>query len=438
MKRLINHISMFLFIGCLSINNRELVTAAEKLSEDVSEKDGSSSLSGELVVSELWDMGVFNGFIEKFMEKYPDVTVRTEALSDQDSYYGSDMESMLEIKTKIMTGECGDIVCTEVLDSRQCGEQGLFEDLYEWMEADPDFRREDYFSSMFKAFETDGRLYQFTLQAIPAYFKLNRKFLDDAGAEHTGDTISFWEMADLYDQVQAVEENPVYLTNLAWAAAMGTCDMLGGLEMGYFVENNAFHTSEYMEYLMRNHKMTSSLELRYASDPLKRAEGSELPHDDDLSVLVASLYPMSDYEKWNQLFQEGTEVTKAFRYEGLHGERPLISYLSLSISSFSKNKELAWEFLKFIMSEEDCGTSDYPTYIPMNKKKAMRVCADISTEVRERLFSDLEEGDTTYYANEEVIRSLAPIYHDYYIYNIIDEEECVRQLEERVYLYLHE
>ena len=108
-------------------------------------------LEGSLTISteHLYEGTGVQAMAELFMEQNPGVSITlNEGLTDQEmtDTSGSALENYAsELATSIMSGEGPDIVADlGLMSPRKYGESGLFLDLHELMEADPEFHREDY------------------------------------------------------------------------------------------------------------------------------------------------------------------------------------------------------------------------------------------------------------------------------------------------------
>ena len=169
-------------------------TGAEALGETEPEE-----LSGELTILSWVPYNNWQYVIAEFTKEHPGVTVTVD-MPEEDELLTA--EFVERYNTKIMTGEGFDIVESDLVNMERCVKQGLFADLYEWMDADNEFHQEDYFTSIFEAVEKDGKLPAFVYNVQPVYIHLNKKLLAEAGLEYTEDTISFKELYGLYEKVR--------------------------------------------------------------------------------------------------------------------------------------------------------------------------------------------------------------------------------------------
>ena len=172
----------------------------EASSESSEEMPGEEAeLKGELTILS-WSPNAeltWEETIKAFTKEHPGVTITVDCPKEQEMYFEN-------YATKIMSGEGYDIVQEADFASSQKGwdELGLFADLYEFMESDENFHKEDYFSSIYEPMETDGKLYSFLCYVSPVYIRMNRQLLEQAGVEYDKETINFDELYEIYEKVR--------------------------------------------------------------------------------------------------------------------------------------------------------------------------------------------------------------------------------------------
>ena len=398
--------------------------AAESSADTGTEVSGESKpeeLTSELTILSWVPFNNWQYVIEDFTKEHPGVTVTVDMPKKEELMTEEFME---RYTTRIMTGEGFDIVEAELVNIEKCAGQDVFADLYELMDADESFHREDYFSCIFEPVEIDGKLPAFVYNVKPAYIHLNKKLLEKAGLEYTKDTISFNELYELYEKVREAVGERIFLDGSAYG--------YGGMseyEDGYFIRSNLMDSEEYEEYLQRRHGLYNISEIR--SD---WHDGTMKIADDTICCLSDLRLPGSNANE----FFEGTEgMTGVIAYVSMHGERYPASIESLAISSFSPNKKLAWEFIKYAFSDKDTSHSNSSLFFP-NKGKMEKVCEGLAQENKEKLFKDIEKIDTLKFIDKNLDNNLKSIYDDYFVNNTITAEECCKELASRVYLYMNE
>ena len=388
---------------------------------EASEESEPEELSGELRIMTWLPSNNLQYVVEDFMQEHPGVTVTVETNQVEKAATASYME---KYTTRIMTGEGFDIVESSLVNMEKCAGQGLFVDLYELMEEDGNFSREDYFSCIFEVAEVDGKLPAFVYDVKPAYIHLNKKLLEGAGLEYTKDTISFTELYELYEKVRENAGERILLTDLGYGY-----EGMSDYENGYFIRNNLMDSEEYEEYLKMRH------ELYYLPEKRPDWHDGTMKIGDDVLCCLSDLRLPGDHA--GEMFEGTEDMTGVILYESMHGEHYPMAAATLSISSFSENKELAWEFIKYAFSDKETSLNHTSLFSP-NRKKMEKVSEELTPENRERLFRDIESINAFKYTDSNLYYNLESVYEDYFVNNTITAEECCKELAGRVYLYLNE
>lgn len=148
------------------------------------------------------------------------VTYRAHAIVEQvsawnknsDSYFveikeygeeGSVMEKeefATQLTLDILSGKGPDLVIWDSYWSPALASEKLMENLYDFMEADPDFRREDYYGNILQAFEMNGGLY-----TLPASFTVDTVC---GKAEEIGAGRGVTESWEIGEMIEAFDNSP--------------------------------------------------------------------------------------------------------------------------------------------------------------------------------------------------------------------------------------
>ncbi len=412
--------------GNIQAEDSSVKNVAESRTDSEAENEAGESesgeLTGELTILVWVPFDNWQYTIKAFTEEHPGVTITVEmAMADE----LLTEEYMEKYTARIMTGEGFDIVESGLVNMERCAGQGVFANLYELMDADSEFHREDYFSCIFEPVETDGILPAFIYNVNPVYVHLNKRLLKMAGLEYTKDTISFRELYELYEKVRKAAGERIFLTDGLYGY-----EGMSAYEDKYFVQNNLMDSKEYEEYLKMRHELYYVSEIR--SDI---SYGTMKIANDTLCCQTDLRLPNSNA---NEFFEGTEDMTGVILYESMHGERYFEAGGNcVSISNFSPNKKLAWEFLKFAFSDREDAFTFSAMYSP-NKQKLEKACEGLKPEYKEKLFRDIEAINTVQYADMNLHYNLESIYEDYFVNNTITAEECCEKLAGRLYLYKNE
>ena len=316
--------------------------------------------------------------------------------------------------------------------------EGLFTDLYQFLDNDPDLSRDDFLPNILTGLESDGKLYQigseFTLSTITAS-------KDDGIPEN-------WTLDDMI----RLYENPPENKSLFPLIKMDSIRL--HLFNTYFDEsmyidyNNAechFDSPDFIRALefFQNNKIG----LTFAEyDKLSHQELVMIPEEEIGITSILSPYSTSIHDA-ESLFknarQNDAEVWAGYVGDGTKSGTHIDMDIMYGISATSPHKDGAWEFLKTIFSDyrstfkENGGTYMYAVDFPVIEKDF-----DESIEVfsRDNVYVDYETGKTVIekrkhfdeelenFTPEEVqyykdkIKSASVVPDDYNISTIVYEE----------------
>ena len=95
---------------------------------------------------------------------------------------------------------------------------GYFEDLNQYIDADPNFDRDDYYDNILRAAEVDGKLYQIPEGFYYVMLRLNKNITDELNYE-VPDEMDINDLYALYQQAKPIaddnftidEQNNIYM-----------------------------------------------------------------------------------------------------------------------------------------------------------------------------------------------------------------------------------
>ncbi|MDO4356590.1 MAG: hypothetical protein Q4E13_08785 [Clostridia bacterium] len=407
-----------------------------------------------LVFKTPWYQGMFNDarLAEAFNKTHPGKKIIVEeALTDK------------ALATELMSGEADYILNMSGtnLDPSKCAASGIFTDLYEWMDADPDFHREDYYENLFEAMEYEGHLYAIVETFnFPVIF-LNKAIVEAVGASYEPlDSINIVEILDLYEAAKAqglmAEDTP-----LVFEDAMSIPSFAFEGEFTEYVDlhekTSHFSDSAFVELLERTKGIYSERRMEDGSTgstiPDRSAFGNAILAQRTSSLLIETMAGMGPLEG-GTLAEPPEALMGPLVYESVSGGSSTYDNKLLMVPVSCSNPELAWEFIKFCIApmDEEKGEKPGNSYktgdvweFPISRANLAAYAeyyrtfgkADFDTylaKVEERI------GETREFAIYKTYSYgvIAPILEQYYDYGTITAEECARQMDERLYLYLNE
>ncbi len=278
-----------------------------------------------------------------FVTLYPDEGAKAEAYrfnKSQDKYqvvvkdYSFSEDPHLDLYKDLIAGRCGDIVDLSGTASEKYVNMGLFEDLYEWMEDDPDVKKDDFAEHLLKVMETDGKLYH-----VSPTVGINVLV---AGASDTDTKNSL-----TFAQIGQMEEGGAKA--FYQESKMSLLSNLVEMNYGEYVDwqNGQCHFDG--EMFLKVLEYANSYPAEVVWDETTEDMTTKIRRGD---ILFAQVYSASvaDVQLYEEMFQEDIVLTGApsERYAG-----PAMSMnRDLAICSASGNKKGAWEFLKRFLVRE--------------------------------------------------------------------------------------
>ena len=301
-------------------------------------------------------------------------------VSDYSEYNTEDdyTAGLMKLSTEIIGGKVPDIISTSQLPIRQYAAKGLLEDLWPYIDADPELGRDAVMEPVFQALEQDGKLYQVT----PSF-----SIFTVAGAPAlVGDTPG-WTLDDLYAALDKLPEgadvfnqyttqNDILLQCCAMAMdefvdwETGTCSF----DSPEFMQILEFAASFPAEFDWDDYDFSDS-----ESDYSRIASGKQL-----LSIVNGSDFQQFQMDK--AMF--GGDVTYiGFPTTSGSGSAFQIN-TGLAMSSSCANKEGAWQFIRTVLSADY--QQDNVWEFPTNKEAFDSKLEDAMTPV---YYTDPETGE---------------------------------------------
>lgn len=256
-------------------------------------------------------------------------------------YMTDDLEiALTQLNTDIVSGKCPDILdCTSgKLPTAKYIDKGILEDLYPFIDNDPELRREDYLENVLNAYGKDGKLYAIT----PRFFIITMTGkVSDVGDKRN---ITLDEMIEI---VNAMPEGmDLYQYNSKSTVLM---DIIMS-DLDQFVDWSTgecrFSGEEFIKVLEFADKF--DLEYTYGdqmSDAARRiSEGTLLMHITTLSSVQA-------YQVTESMF-DGPIAFVGFPTNKDNGSVLSSTGSVTAMSAKSEHKEGAWQFIRMGITEE--------------------------------------------------------------------------------------
>ncbi len=296
-----------------------------------------------------WDVAIQDSYpviddaIRKFEEEHPGVRVRYVSGIPKSDYPEWLSEQMLK-------GETPDVMM--VLDSEfsRLVELGMLEDLDPWMEMDQDFDPEAYYETALMSGHIMGAQYALPMETVPYLMFVNKTLLNQENIPIPEEDYTF---ADLYDICRKVTKDTdgdgipdqFGIYKYSWLDAAWA----NGAVMFSDDGRTCNFTSTQLLYAIRFVKSLDALNQnqRVTQETFDSGKVAFMP----LSFAEYRTYKSYPYKikKYTSFQWDCISMPK-----GPYGDNvSLVDSLNVGISSRSRHKELAWEFLKLLTSDEE-------------------------------------------------------------------------------------
>ena len=296
-----------------------------------------------------WDVAIQDSYpviddaIRKFEEEHPGVRVRYVSGIPKGDYPEWLSERMLMGKTP-------DVMM--VLDSEfsRLVELGMLEDLDPWMEMDQDFDPEAYYETALMSGHIMGGQYALPMETVPYLMFVNKTLLNQENIPIPEEDYTF---ADLYDICRKVTKDTdgdgipdqFGIYKYSWLDAAWA----NGAVMFSDDGRTCNFTSTQLLYAIRFAKSLDALNQnqRVTQETFDSGKVAFMP----LSFAEYRTYKSYPYKikKYTSFQWDCISMPK-----GPYGDNvSLVDSLNVGISSRSRHKELAWEFLKLLTSDEE-------------------------------------------------------------------------------------
>ena len=280
--------------------------------------------------------------IVKFNKSNPDYRIvvkdYSEYATDDDSNAG-----LTKLNTEIISGNVPDIIANETeFPLAQYASKGLLEDLWPYIDADPEYSRDKLMTQPLNAAQTDGKLYR-----LPIDFGVTTAVgLGKVVGEYTT-----WTLADVNDALSKLPEGATvfnkYYTQaemLKYCIAMNAENFMNWQDGTCSFDSDEFRALlEFVKPFPAEYDWQSDAE-EYESDYTRLKNGKQL------------LYPtsISDFDSIYYMFAALDHDVRFIgfpREDGSSGNAFNAS-CTLSISTACRDKSGAWAFIRSTLSDD--------------------------------------------------------------------------------------
>lgn len=250
---------------------------------------------------------------------------------------------LTKLTTEILSGKMPDLMSLNGLPYSQLAGKGLLEDLYPYLDADKDLKREDLFPTVLKAMEVNGGLYRlcpsFSIQSLIG------------AASVVGDKPG-WNYEQFREALASMPEGCTPLDQ--YTTRDNVLNTLVNLDMNDFVDWNtgkcSFDSQEFVDVL----------EFANSFQAVFDWENYEWSEDDSALTRIAQgrqmlmqawIYSIDDV-MYNDLYFGGDSTYIGWPTNNGVGNMLYLGDRAFAMSATCSNKEAGWEFLRNLLLED--------------------------------------------------------------------------------------
>lgn len=313
------------------------------LEEEEKEVYVQPEMKGEITISCFYEQEFLNVAAEKFMDTYPDVTV-TINVYNETSGSGSVEDYQTYLNTKIMTGKAEDIIFNSFLPVTKYTEMGVFEDLSRYIALTPELNDENYFMNVLEAAkEENGNVYLIPYMAKFDVISFSEELLAEQPAlEQEIKSASFSDRMTIANELLQNTDNRnaflIQMNELSYA--------------NYLVEDMF---SDFVDVENKTVNIKSEAYINLLN------QVKELSENDAFGSARMDFYNTEyffaatcDYDVQAAFYELDTSagVSYGMPMADKDGNVAINANGCLALNSASDNKDLAWEFMKYLLSDE--------------------------------------------------------------------------------------
>lgn len=288
---------------------------------------------------------------------------------------------MTRLLTEIGAGRIPDIFSSwGPMPMVQWGAKGLLEDLWPWIDKDPEISREDLMVRVLEAAEINGKLY-----AVTDSFQI----WTIVGARSVVGDRYTWTPEDMWEALEKLPEGCIPMTARSQSAVL--LDLLR-LDWSRFVDwkkgSCRFDSKEFRELLAFCGSIPTGEEFDFQDESRRLLDKEQMLMD----PATAGLRELQEYR-----FMLGDEVSFV-GYPNPWGEvgSSFVPRLNVAMSSTCRDKEAAWSFIRrILLPQDDVAPSNFIVF-PINK-------ADFQRRAEFEMAQELTPASTSYWVGESEV-----------------------------------
>ncbi len=280
--------------------------------------------------------------VVEFNKSNPDyrITITDYSQYDTDEDYTA---GITKLNTDIVSGKMPDILLlNDNIPVESYAAKGLFEDLYPYIDRDEEMNREDYFSNVLKVHENNGELY-----CLPPRFVI---YTVTGKTADVGDRTG-WKLQDLKELLASRPEGTQAFSGATRRDILFYSIRMSGNQFIDWESGKCnFNTDGFISLL----EFIKSFPEELPEDYWEKDMGMNWDDQFRQGKVLLDQTVLNSFSSYNYLKKAtfGEDITMiGFPSESGKGS-VISSEMKLSMSSKSQNKDGAWQFLRYFLTDE--------------------------------------------------------------------------------------
>lgn len=333
------------------------------------------------------DVGIKRQIVE-FNKNNPEYEI--ELTSYEDYATNSYNDAITKLNNDMIAGNLPDIIVLNTsmpIDSYIS--KGLLADLYEFMDKDETINRSDYVEGVFKAYETNGKLYELVSNFSISTIIGKSSLVGDT----TGWTVDeFIEFADAHPDASLMGREVG--RNDFFSSMVRVC-------FENFIDRDTgecrFNSDDFIKIMEFSTRFPKEIDYDKLYSESNYWDEQQSAYREGKTLL--DIYDMSNFKTIREIEQGRFGESVTFKgFPGAKGNGAVFNaYTEIAITSKASNPDGAWNFVKYFLSDEyqDLYATNDSYQFPI-KKSSLEKLAEIS---KERPYWEDSDGKKEYYDN---------------------------------------
>ncbi|PRX64590.1 multiple sugar transport system substrate-binding protein [Cohnella sp. SGD-V74] len=302
---------------------------------------------------------------KKYEDRHPDITIQLKDYRGEGKLDESEYDKIVtKMNTELLSGKgAADLIVLDFLPVGKYVNKKMLVDLSEMMEQDSSFQKEQYYSNIWDNSKLNGGLY-----SMPLHFYMDFFWVDEEAVSKTGVNIDdkTWTFDQFIDTTKELIKKGSYPHGLLGISKTGALELLFQDNYAAFVDEAGRKANFDSDLFVRLLEQVNTLFDEQVMT--ENYEGLQGYFD-----FRASIRSIEDYFTYPVMFHGTGKLYQKPIAEGQQTGTYFTTGYNVGIYSNSAVKKEAWDFIKFLLSDEMQGSKNRQdqnrSYLmfPMNK-----------------------------------------------------------------------